>query len=188
MILRLGLIVWTVTVLLGVILISPIFIEPQTLSLYTHYLGICSCLLSFIWTIFWHSFHGLYLRVVCSFVIEVCLCSGSLVISTDFRDIDWSFGESKIIFVMRLRRIPSGWGRCGQIFAEDISSTLLIFNTSLHLHQIALRPECSKQTTSPNLPFCHPSLPHPVLLPLLSSAISLSVWWPIHRGAYRHEQ
>lgn len=85
---------------------------------------------------------------------------------------------------MCLRRTLSGWRRCDQIFAEDISSTLLIFNTSLHLHQIALRPECSKQMTSPNLPFCPlSSLPYPVLFPpshclslVADTQGSLSTW------------
>lgn len=135
--------------------------------------------------IFWHSFNDRHPGLVCSLFGEICLFSGFPDISADFHDIDWSLGESKIIFVSCLRRTPSGWGQCGQILAQDISNALLIFNTSLHLHQIALRPQCSKQTTSTNPPVSSSSRLSPT--PLFFHLI-VSIWWPIHRGAYWQEQ
>lgn len=65
---------------------------------------------------------------------------------------------------------PPRRGPCGQTFAEDISSRLLIFNTSLHLHQIPLRPECSKTDSF---------APPPPPTPILSISLSLCLLLPL---------
>lgn len=57
--------------------------------------------------------------------------------------------ESLQMYSPRIWDEPVSRRPCGPTFSEDISSRLLISNTSLHLHQIAPRPECSKIDSSP---------------------------------------
>lgn len=52
------------------------------------------------------------------------------------------------------QQIPTVSDSVVKPFAEDISSRLLIFNTSLHLHQIALTPELPPPSHSLFLPVC----------------------------------
>lgn len=121
-----------------------------------------------------------------SFFVEICLSSGS---SVNPSDTDWSSRESGNTFITSLWT-PFVWGPSGQTFAEEISSRLLIFNTSLHLHQIAPRPERSETDVLPKPshslpPISSSSRPSPA--PLFHALI-VSIWWLKHRGGHRHEQ
>lgn len=69
--------------------------------------------------------------------------------------------ESLQMYSPRIWDEPVSRRPCGPTFSEDISSRLLISNTSLHLHQIAPRPECSKIDSSP----CDTPRPPPPQLP-----------------------
>lgn len=60
--------------------------------------------------------------------------------------------ESLTIYSTRIpKRVPRSGTQWSNL-SEDVSSRLLIFNTSLHLHQIALRPDCYEADSSARLP------------------------------------
>lgn len=120
------------------------------------------------------------------FFVEICLFLGS---SVNPYDTDWSSRESGNTFITSLRT-PFVWGPSGQTFAEEISSRLLIFNTSLHLHQLALRPERCETGVLPKPSHSLPpnsSSSRPSPAPLFHALI-VSIWWLKHRGGHRHEQ